>query len=335
MAAEIARRAVLKLMYNGVDIGGNCVHAEYVDYAEGTMDELTVTLEDRDKNWQGPWIPAKGAELSAVIQCYDWFQPGDSPSLTIRGMQIGEIDLNGPPDQVTIQAAAVKVKSNARTQRKSKDFEDVTLHHIASHVAGKAGLKLSWEGNDNHFDRVDQRDESDMAFLRRLCKKYGNNIKTIDDTLFVYSAEAWDKRPPSASLVKGQDWIKRYHFKTGVHDKYRGCVYAFSHPEKKELIRGEYLPPGAPPTGEMLVLTRPAKDQGDAIKQAKARLHRKNRWEVAADFDLVGDPRRRATHVLALSGFKNFDGNYMTDEARHTLDGNGGYETALVLRRVQ
>jgi phage protein D len=334
MEGQIARSAVFKLLYKGADIGGHCVHAEYADYADGTMDEITVNLEDRDKNWQGPWLPEKGAEVSAVIQCFDWWQPGDRPSLSLSGMQIGEIKLTGPPDQVTIQASAIKVRSNARTQRKTVGFEKVTLHHIAAHVAGKAQLKLNWMGKDQFYDRVDQREESDMAFLKRLCRGTGNSIKTIDDTLFVYAAGTWELRPAQATLTRGEERIKTYRFETGTHDKYRGCVVTYTNPETKETITGSFFPPGAPATGEILRVNRHVRDLAHANRLARDCLRRKNRWEVLAEIVLVGDVRRRATHVLALQGFYNFDGNYVTDEARHVLDGNGGYETYLTLRKL-
>jgi phage protein D len=334
MAEQIARRAILELHYKGAAIGGHCLHAEYVDHGDGTMDELTARLQDRDKQWQAGWLPEKGDEISAVIHCFDWWEKGDHPTLTIKGMEVGEVVLDGPPDQVTVQAAAIKIKGTARTQRKTKAFENTSLRDIAGQVAGKANLGLSWDGNDPHYERVDQREESDMAFLKRLCREAGNAIKTIDDQLFVYEAKKWEMRPPVAVLTRGETWIKTYQFRSKTHDMYRGCVTTYTNPDTKETIKGEFFPASAPKTGEILRVRRMVKDQAHAIEVAKNTLRRKNRWEVEANFVLVGDVRRRATHVLKVQGFNKFNGNYITDKARHILDGNGGYETHLTLRRV-
>jgi phage protein D len=42
-------------------------------------------------------------------------------------------------------------------------------HQIAIEVAASAGLKLVWQASDQFYDRVDQKDESDLYFLKRLC----------------------------------------------------------------------------------------------------------------------------------------------------------------------
>lgn len=334
MADKVARTARLELSYRGVDLAEHCVRAEYIDHAQGAQDELTATLEDRDQRWQGSWMPAKGDQVAAAILCRDWLAPGDSWRLDCGAFEIGEITLNGPPDMVEIRATSTRVSANARNQKKTKPWEDVSLMHIAGAVAERAGLALHWEANDRHYERVDQREEADLAFLRRLALDAGNSVKPVDEKLIVYAGRDWDARPASASLTRGQDGIRTYRFRSATHDLYRGCVCTYWHPDLKEYLVGEFMPPGAPPTGELLRVNQPVKDLAEAQELARNTLRKKNRVEVNCDLELMGDPRRRATQVLALSGWGHFDGHYFVDQCRHSLDGQGGMVTNLDLRKV-
>ena len=85
MEREIARKAKLRLVYRGVDLSGYCTRVEYTDHADSTLDELRVTLEDRERRWQGAWFPKKSDQVSAQITCHDWFQPGDKLGFGLRG----------------------------------------------------------------------------------------------------------------------------------------------------------------------------------------------------------------------------------------------------------
>lgn len=335
MAGTLTRWAKLELSYRGVDLGGACVQVEFVDHADGALDELCVTLEDREHRWQGPWLPRKSDRLAAAIVCRNWFEPGDAWRLDLGSFEISELQLSGPPDMVSIRALSARVSHAARTQRKTKAHENKDLFTIASEVAAGAGLALRWEGANPFYERVDQREEGDLPFLARLCRDAGNGLKVAGEKLIVYEGRRWDQRGPHATLKRGEAWIKGYRFTSGTHDQYCGCVVSYWHPQLKELIVGSYFPDDAPETGEVLRLNQPVRDEAEAGALAQAALRNKNRWEVQAEITLVGDPRRRATDVVVLEGFGRFDGRYFLDEVRHILDGQGGFETHLTgMRKV-
>jgi len=333
VAGTLTRTARLELIYRGVDLAAHSVRAEYVDHAHGQQDELTVTLEDRDLRWQGPWFPTKGEAVHAAIICRDWFASGDAWRLDCGGFEIGEIVLNGPPDMVEIRATSSRVSRNARTQLKTKPWEDVSLKHIAGAVADRAGLALHWEGNDRFYERVDQREESDLKFLRRLALDAGNSVKPADEKLIVYSGKDWDARPPADTLARGRDIIKTYRFTSATHDRYRGCVCTYWHPDQKVYLVGEFMVPGVG-VGELIRINQPVKDLAEAREVARHTLRKKNRVEVCCNLTLMGDPRRRSTQVLELAGFGAFGGRYFCDQCRQIMDAEGGLETALVLRKV-
>ncbi len=334
MEREIARKAKLALTYRGVDLAGYCTRVEYTDHADSTLDELRVSLEDRERRWQGAWFPKKSDQVSAQITCHDWFKPGDKWVLDCGAFEIGEIGSNGPPDEVTLNCVSVRVSMNARTQKKSKAWEQIDLKSIAAEVAANAGLSLDFDGANPVYDRLDQRNESDFAFLRRLCKDAGNNLKVAGLTLLIFEEARWDSRGPHGELVRGDTWIKNYSFKTKTHDLYKSCVVSFWHPDFREHMQAEFTAPDGPETGEVLRINSRVPDMAAAKKLAKHSLRRKNREEATGEITLVGDPRRHATQVLTVSGYGAFDGKMFVDQVRHTIKGNGAYDTELNLRRT-
>jgi uncharacterized protein len=334
VAAEIARTARLVLTYKGVNIAEHAVRAEYTDHARGTQDELSCTLEDRERRWQGPWFPGKGERVEATIICLDWRKAGQTMRLLCGTFEIGEVSLSGPPDMVEIRAVSARITRTARTQKKSKPWEAVDLKAIAAHVAGRAGLSLVFDGNSPVYVRVDQREESDLAFLLRLCTDAGNGVKARDGKLIVYSEAAYDAKPVTLTIERGAEWIIDYRIDTSSHDIYRSAVATYWHHDRKELLLAEFTPPDAPESGEILRCNKPVESASEAMALARNALRAKNRVEVTADFTLVGDPLRQAMQVVRVKGFGIFDGEYSVDEARHQIDSTGGYTTGLNLRKV-
>ena len=333
MAGKIARTARLVLTYKGVNIAEHCVRAEFTDHAKGTQDELSCTLEDRERRWQGPWFPGKGERVAAAIICQDWQRPGQTMRLDCGLFEIGEVELSGPPDMVDIRAVSARITRTARTQKKSKPWEDVDLKAIAAHVAGRAGLGLVFDGNSPVYKRVDQREESDLAFLMRLCKDAGNAVKAAEGQLIVYSGAKYDAKPVKVVVERGVYWLISYRFCTSSHDIYRGAVCTYWHEERKEFLMGEFMAPDTT-SGEILRLNKPVESVAEAVAVARGALRAKNRVEVTADLVLMGDPLRRAMQVVRLKGFGIFDAEYFVDEARHQIDSVGGYTTALSIRKV-
>ena len=56
-----ARRTKLEVLYNGANISvaieRHLTNFTYTDNASGKADDLSITLEDRERRWMGPWFP--------------------------------------------------------------------------------------------------------------------------------------------------------------------------------------------------------------------------------------------------------------------------------------
>ena len=65
------RRAAVEMCIQGkdvsLDLAPHLLSLSYVDKADDELDDLQVSLEDREGLWQGDWLPAHGDTVSVVI----------------------------------------------------------------------------------------------------------------------------------------------------------------------------------------------------------------------------------------------------------------------------
>lgn len=95
-----------------------------------------------------------------------------------------------------------------------------------------------------------------------------------------------------------------------------------------------YVDPDAPESAQEYELKKRVKSQAEAERLAKAKLRELNNRVVTGEVTLIGDPTIVAGTVVRMSGFGAFDGNFVVEEARHSI-GSSGYTTSLRVRAVK
>ena len=339
MAAELVRKAWLDLTYRGMQVGDFCTGFIYTDQAQDSLDHIDVKLEDRDGVWQGVWWPQKMDRVEASIWTQDWESPGEMQRMFCGSFEIDEPALDGPPDVVHIQGNSGKTSKNNRTQKKDCAWDDVRLSTLAAEIAARMGFKLRWEGNDRHYERVEQRHEGDLAFLERLGRETGNGVKPVNDQLFVFAGLTLDSRPPSFTLKRSQalgqtPLITHYRFFLQSHETFYRCIVFWYDLEKQITYKGKATDPDKP-TGEVyFVNTRRVVSDADAQVLATSLLRDKNKGEKRAQFSLMGNVGLRAGFTCLVKEFGGFSGKYFIEKATHKLDAKGGYTCTLDLRKV-
>ena len=328
-----ARRTEVVVLYDGVDISADIskhlIRLTYTDNASDKADDLQITLEDRDELWQGPWFPAKGAKLQVTIT-----SAVDSLNFPLGSFEIDEITSSGKPSAVTIKAVSVGISSSIRREKKNKAWEGATLESIATEIAGGASMSLFYEADAVSYQRVDQRQESDLAFLRRLCREAGLSIKVAQEKLVIFDEEQYEQRAPVATIRKS-DWrVTSYSFTTKAQDVYRACRVCYHDPKTSEQLEYEFVPPEAPPVGHTLEIKKRVESLDEARRVARKELRAKNRDEVTGQIGQVGNPSLSGGLNVDVSGFGVFDGRNHIKTATHSVDGGGGYTTSVSLRRV-
>ncbi|MHC1791778.1 phage late control D family protein [Solidesulfovibrio sp.] len=353
-AASIStRQAFLTLLYEGKDISAQIapyvLSFSFTDNAHGKADDLQVTLEDRDHVWKGDWYPDKGATLTASLRCEQWDAADALPVIMRCGtFTIDEIELSGAPDTVTIKAVSAAMTKSLRQQRKTKAWENSSLEQAARDIADAHGLTLRYHGPEFTFTRMDQRETSDLGFLKRMAEQRGMLLKVAEDSLILISGKGYDAKSPAKTLTRGVSPIKSFRFKektdgvygdgaeVNYHDPVtkQGRNYAFDNALSGE--RQSYVkdPKSKKKGGDRLKVNRRLDANEDGLEIVKAEARGKNKDEFEGSLSLMGDPDLRAAMTVAVVGFKRFDAVYFIETATHSFDRSSGYATELKIRKT-
>ena len=333
---KIARRASLSVIYEGADISADIADMvksfSFTDNAHGQADDLEITVHDRDSLWIADWFPDQGAELRANIVCHNFLERGQEVEIPCGTFVIDELDVTGPPGEMTIRGVSSTVKSSLRREEKSRSWEEADLETIAGDISGEHGLGLDYEAPGISYDRVDQRKESDLSLLKRLSEDAGLKIKVAERKIIIFDAKEFDAKEATISYSK-KDLVS-WQMATRAHDVFKACKVQYWDPAGKELYTFVFEPPHAPDVGQVLKINKRVDSEAKAEELARAEIRRRNESQTTGDLEIVGDPRLYAGNNLALDDFGALSGTYFIQQVRHRYSRGSGLETAVQIRRT-
>lgn len=356
-----ARRAYPKVIYNKVDISEALKpylkSVEYTDMLTGQADDLQLTLEDRDGLWLEAWFPDKGATLTASILTQYWTAPTDAEKELPLGLfEIDEIECSAIPSETKIKAVSVPNNTTLRGEGRTRSWEGYTIQKIAQDIANNAGMQLNFSSKDNPtLERVEQTEQSDLAFLDKLCQDNGLSLKVTDNQIVIFDMADMEAAEPSLIFVrptmKGLDTsvsidvnsndmnsestLKRlkptsWRFTSSVRDVYKSCTVEHSQGKKKAKISATFTDPNKT-EGKILLVKKDVKSVEEAERMARKELREKNKDEVTGSITCMGDTDLSAGLTVTVKGFGKFDGKYILSQVKHSL--GSGYTCSVDLRR--
>lgn len=342
-ADDLARRVSLQVTIGGHDatsyLEPYVTSFEFTDSAEGKSDELTIEMHDRDDKWISGWLPKKGTVMTARILCLNWLGPGQNMQLACGSFTCDEPSLSGPPTKVSIKGVSASLAGPLRDTSRTQAWEGFSLQGVATEMASRNNLSLYYDAEAHAFERHDQRNESDLAFLQRLSERNGVNLKVRDDKLIMYSAEKADARPATLTVYRkgGGDFTAlAYDFKDASEGTaYTACTVEYHDPATRELRSYTFSPNGQATeekTKKVLVLDGRVESEADAMKLAQNSMRGGNQGETTGSFEIKGYPGLMAGMTVNMSGFGMFSGKYFVTKATHSV--GSGYTTKAEIRKV-
>ena len=284
-------------------------------------------MEDHARRWQGSWAPAEGDLVNLTIGYRG------EPLLPCGDFQVDDLWLSGPPDVLRLGGLAAYVTPAMRT-RNSVGYEGQTLTQIAAAIAAKYGLTLiAADGAaELRFGRVTQRQETDLAFLRRLAGANDYDFTIRGRQLVFYSRASLEAIAPVATIARKD--VMRFAFRLKTHRVYKGAQVSYQLGETKKLLTQRILATPATSTGDMLKLTVRSENGQQASLKAASALHAANMVRTSATFTASGETVYTAGNNITVSEFGVNDGKYLIESARHRLERATGYTTEFEARRV-
>lgn len=341
------RRASVTVSIRGhdvtLDLMPYLVSLTYTDKADEELDDLQLVLEDREGLWQGDWLPQAGDIIEAGILTENWREIGAVEELPCGRFEVDEMELESGADGgdvVTVKAVPAVVKSSLMLQKKTRAWEKTPITTVIADIAGAAGLDMLYRGPELVYERVEQRQESDLEFMQRITKEQGLRLAIKSDRVVVYAGQTADRLEPlpvrrasGAEAGEGPDF-QSFRAKRTTAGIYTQCVVGYTKSTDSETIQNSYEPEIPPTTGRVLYINKRIENQAQAERMAKAELRDKNRKEQTASLSGMGDTRYRAGVVLDVRGWGRFDSNYVIAQAAHTVTADGGYTSSLELEKA-
>ena len=341
------RQATVIIKYDGKDISADLApflkSVSYRDNLSGYADDIEIKLEDRKGLWIGEWFPDRGATLDISIVLSNWEIGGNvkiEKIVRLGTFEIDEIFGSAPPSEVAIKAVSVPDGNTLRGTEKTRSWEKAELKTIAKDIADGAGLELVFDTEENPTpDRIEQTEESDLAFLLKLCGDHGLALKIHDGQLVIFDEIDYEAAEAVATIAKPGtetdaadviDKIISYSFKVGTRDIYKACHVQYSDAESGETIEATFVD-ASKTEGKTLEVKEQVKTVAEAEKLAKKRLREKNCDEFTMTFDVLGNLDLLAGATVDVVGYGKFDGKYIITTANHDI--GSGYTTSIEMRR--
>lgn len=287
-------------------------------------DSLDLTLDDHDGRLA---IPKRGALLEVSI---GWL---GSP-LTNKGkFTVNEVEHAGAPDTITIRARSASM-TKGMGERQEKSWHGQTIAAIVGAIAGKHSLKPAVNATlgKTVIPHIDQTNESDMAFLTRLAKRY-DAVMTVKDgrLLFMPIGEARTasgQQLQVLAIARSDGDQHRYHI--AERENFAG-VKARYHSNNKGQTKDEIV--GGESEKNLKILPEIYPTQAEAKAAATAEYKRVQRSQATMDYTLaLGRAEIFPELPVTVSGFKpEIDETpWLVKRVRHSI-GEGGFTSALEL----
>lgn len=345
-----ARRTAAEVAFGGVDITESIkpylLSITYTDNEEDEADDLQIKLQDRDGVWMEDWLAnavdaaadATGLQIQAVFLRENWHTDGGDKLLDCGAFELDSIKASGPPSTITIKGTSLPYSGQVRQTLRTKAWESYSLSGIAQEIASKGGMVCMYQsGEDPYYERAEQFQESDIAFLSGLCHDAGISLKATNNILVLFDQEEYEQKEPAFSIAKGDGSYTKYDLSIGTADvKYSSCRVRYVDPATGVVTEGiayadDYKEDSK--NNQQLEVTAKVASVGEAQALAAKRLRLHNKYSRTASFTFPGDPDKVAGVTVTLTGWGSWDGKYMVMQSKHSLV-SSGYTTQVSLRRV-
>lgn len=339
---ELARRSAWKLKIKGVDctdqVMKDLISIDITDNESESTDDIQIKLADADGKWVDRWLTEtiyQGATVRGLrIEAWVGVRKGEKVVQQKAGtFHLDSLKSGGPPSTVTMKASSLPPKGGIADEKRNKAWEGYTLKGIAKEIAEKAGLSLIYDAEKHSYDRREQNEMTDLAFLRSLCREAGIALKITDMKMVLMDAPGYARDPSVMTIKKNDGSYTKWGLETGSRDiSYDSCIVRYAHPEKG-LITGSAESEKYADNEEhnqLVITNRRVESTAEAQEIAAQELRLKNDFGETATFTLPGNPGIFAGQNITLKGFGYWDGKHPIKYVKHKLS-SSGYTTEVKL----
>ena len=139
--------------------------------------------------------------------------------------------------KLTLKCLALPLDQNIRDQKNSVAWEKVTLKELVMQIANKHEMNAELYAENVFFERLDQNKETDLAFINRVVKEIGLNMKVSDDKIIIFDDEEMEKND-TIEVFNIKDYrIRSFSLKKKNKEIYDKVEVSYYDPDKKKVVK--------------------------------------------------------------------------------------------------
>lgn len=263
------------------------------------------------------------------------------PREVFRGVITGlETEFNevGPAEIVVLAEDALQ---SARLVRRSKVYDDLKIKSLAEQIASDLALTPVVTGFTDSLGVHVQLNESDLAFLRRILRRYDGDVQVVGTELHVSARKDVARGTVEVRRPEGQ--LRKARFVADLAHQTTEITTAGYDADAGQRVtgtsQGANLGPGSGRTGSSILQDKlgarsehvgypPVDTATVAQAVADAAFDDRARKFVTAYLTTEGNPLIRVgTHLTVGGTSRRFDNTYYVVHVCHRFDLERGYET--------
>ena len=231
-----ARNIRVIVIFNKVDISDEIAHSisslNYTDNSKNAIDDLEIELENLDYRWLKEWYPDENAQLLVGIH--------EELENETNFLDLGTFYVDEPTfedQKLTLKCLALPLDQNIRDQKNSVAWENITLKELVTQIANKHEMNAEIYAENVFFERLDQNQETDLAFINRVIKEIGLNMKVSDDKIIIFDDEEMEKND-TIEVFNIKDYrIRSFSLKKKNKEIYDKVEVSYYDPDKKKVVK--------------------------------------------------------------------------------------------------
>ena len=231
-----ARNIRVIVIFNKVDISDEIAHSisslNYTDNSKNAIDDLEIELENLDYRWLKEWYPDENAQLLVGIH--------EEKENETNFLDLGTFYVDEPTfenNRLNLKCLALPLDQNIRDQKNSVAWERITLKELVTQIANKHEMNAEIYADDEFFERLDQNQETDLAFINRVVKETGLNMKVSDDKIIIFDDEEMEKNDTVEIFNINDERIRSFSLKKKNKEIYDNVEVSYYDPDKKKVIK--------------------------------------------------------------------------------------------------
>ena len=231
-----ARSIRVIVIFNKVDISDEIAHSisslNYTDNSKNAIDDLEIELENLEYRWLKEWYPDENAQLLVGIH--------EELENETNFLDLGTFYVDEPTfedQKLTLKCLALPLDQNIRDQKNSVAWEKVTLKELVMQIANKHEMNAELYAENVFFERLDQNKETDLAFINRVVKEIGLNMKVSDDKIIIFDDEEMEKND-TIEVFNIKDYrIRSFSLKKKNKEIYDKVEVSYYDPDTKKVVK--------------------------------------------------------------------------------------------------